>query len=98
MTGSSRISQEASERAAAALNQQEIERKQRERDRKREALEAHITALRKDFALEEDETERIVLEETTREEIVVQNRQSMAHSRGADTVKSAGRPRKGPRS
>ena len=44
LTGSSRLSQEAREKAAALVRQEEVDRKERERNRKREALEARIAA------------------------------------------------------
>ena len=47
LTGSSRLSQEAREKAAALVRQEEAERRERTRRRKREALEARIAALRK---------------------------------------------------
>lgn len=68
LTGSSRLSQEARERAAA-------ERRQRERARKQEALEARIIALRKEYELEEDEAER-ASEDASREKLIAENRQS----------------------
>ena len=57
LTGSSRLSQEAREKAAALERQQEAERRDRDRTRKREALEARIAALRKEFEVEEAEAE-----------------------------------------
>src|SRR6202041_302453 len=55
LTGSSRLSQEVREKAAALVRQEDADRKERERNRKREALEARIEALRKEFEAEEEE-------------------------------------------
>ena len=84
LTGSSRLSQEARERSAAQARQQEAGRKGRERMRKREALEARIAALRKEFEVEEEEAEMAGAEDASREQFV--DRAVMARSRQADVV------------
>jgi circadian clock protein KaiC len=84
LTGSSRMSQEAREKAAAAARQQGVELRERERQRKREALEARIEALRKEFEIEEEEAARLEVLEVAREETINENRQAMARSRRAD--------------
>jgi circadian clock protein KaiC len=89
LTGSSRLSQEAREQAAKLTRQQEAQRKERERMRKREALEARILALRKDFDLEEEESEMAGAEEVSREGLIAQNREGMSRSRQADSSKPA---------
>jgi hypothetical protein len=40
---------------------------ERERDRKREALEARIMAMRKEFEIEDEESQRVTGEELARE-------------------------------
>ncbi|HXM67665.1 MAG TPA: circadian clock protein KaiC [Candidatus Acidoferrum sp.] len=84
LTGSSRMSQEAREKAAAMERQQQAELRERDRKRKREALEVRIEALRKEFEIEEEEAARVEVLEVTREKTVNENRQAMARSRGAD--------------
>jgi circadian clock protein KaiC len=84
LTGSARQSQEARETAAALRLQQEVEARQRELDQKREALEARIHALRKEFEAEELEAKRIVDQETTRAEVLRKDRARMERSRKAD--------------
>ncbi|HTS09282.1 MAG TPA: circadian clock protein KaiC [Candidatus Eisenbacteria bacterium] len=93
LTGSSRVSLEARERAATLAGQQEAERKERDRERKREALEAKIIALRKEFEIEEAESELVTEQETTRRERLQEDRQTMARSRHADEGNGAARPR-----
>jgi circadian clock protein KaiC len=93
LTGSSRLSQEAREKAAAVERQQEAQRRQRERTRKREALEARIAALRKDFEVEEEEAETSVSEEVLREKSIAENREAMSRSRQADTGKGSAVPK-----
>jgi circadian clock protein KaiC len=84
LTGSARLSQEARERAEALLREQEIQGKQRELDRKREALEARITALRKEFEAEEEEARRAIGQERAREEALGLDRGRMGVSRQID--------------
>ena len=84
LTGSSRLSLEARERASVLASQQESERKQRERELKREALEARIVALRKEFEIDDNETALLASEERARREQLEDDRQAMANSRGAD--------------
>ncbi|MGB8985523.1 MAG: circadian clock protein KaiC [Candidatus Sulfotelmatobacter sp.] len=84
LTGSSRLSQEAREKSAMLERQQNAERQQRDRMRKREALEARILALRKEFEVEEEEAATAGAEEASREEFIMATRNAMARSRGAD--------------
>ena len=93
LTGSSRLSQEARENAALVVRQQEAERKDRERIRKRELLEARIAALRKEFEMEEEEAESSSAQESSREKLMTENREAMARSRHADRVKEATVPK-----
>lgn len=69
------------------MRQEKFERKERERTRKREALEARIAALRKDFEAEEDEAELDISQDLDREQMVAENREAMARSRKADVDK-----------
>jgi hypothetical protein len=67
--------------------QQEAERQRRDRARKREALEARILTLRKEFEVEEEEAAMAGAEEASREEFIMATRDAMASSRGADKVR-----------
>jgi circadian clock protein KaiC len=90
LLGSTRLAQESREKAAALLRQQEIEARQRERERKREALEARIAALRKEFEAEEGEAKLLSGESVVREDILRHDRERMAISRQAgDGARSA---------
>ena len=87
LTGSSRLSQEAREKAAALARQQDAERRDRERARKRDALEARIAALRKEFELDESESDTSHAQDELREKITADNRETMSRSRQADIPK-----------
>jgi len=84
LTGSARQAQEAREEAAALLRREELESQQRALDRKRDALEARIAALRKEFEAEEEIARRVIAQQITREEVVEQDRRRMEKSRQAD--------------
>ena len=86
LTGSSRLSQEMREQSVALARQQDAERKERDRARKREALEARIEALRKEFEVEEQEAETSGRLDLLREDTSAENREAMARSRQADVV------------
>jgi circadian clock protein KaiC len=89
LTGSSRLSQEAREKAAGLARKQEAALRDRDRARKREALEAKIAALRKEFEIEDEEAVMSETQEVSREKIIDGNREAMGRSRGADTTDSA---------
>jgi circadian clock protein KaiC len=84
LTGSSRLSQEAREKAATLVRQQEAQRKERDFEIKREALEARILALRKEFEAEQAQLAISASEDVSREKVLVQGRVDMARSRRAD--------------
>jgi circadian clock protein KaiC len=86
LTGSARLSQEAREKADALVRRQEAERKERGRMRKREALEARIAALHKEFEVEQAEAETTTEQDVAREKVMADNRAAMSRSRQADRV------------
>ena len=98
LTGSSRLSQEAREKAAALVRQQEMERRERERTRRRDVLEARIAALRKEFEAEEVEAQTSDAQDVLREQTIAENRIAMSRSRQADMVRDAvvSKGRRGP--
>jgi circadian clock protein KaiC len=83
LTGSARQAQEARERAQALARQQEIEAKQRELARKRDAFEARIAALRTEFEAEQDAAQRVIGQEEAVVATVQSERARMAVSRKA---------------
>ena len=84
LTGSARQAQEAREKASLVVQQEEVEARQRELARKREAMEARITALRKEFEAENEEIQRIIGQEKARIDVLRQDRVRMGMSRKAD--------------
>lgn len=67
LTGSSRVAQEAKEKADALVRSQEIEQRQEALERKRSALEAQIKVLNMDFDAEKLALERIINQQQSRE-------------------------------
>lgn len=95
LTGSARLSQEARERAETLMREQDIARRQRERERKREALEARITSMRREFEIEDEVAQRAIDIEQTREGVIIEDRRAMAISRHAELSQTFGsRPQK----
>jgi circadian clock protein KaiC len=87
LTGSARLVQEAQEKAVQTLREQEVENRELELERKRNVLEAQITALRAEFAVEEIASMKIIGQEQAQEAQLAQERTDMGLSRKAD-VKS----------
>jgi circadian clock protein KaiC len=84
LTGSSRLSQEAREKAAEIARRQEVDRRERDLQRKREALEARILALRKEFEAEQEQFALVTAQEVATEKASTEAREQMAFSRKAD--------------
>jgi len=90
LTGSARVVQEAREKAEALARQQETERRGLDLERKRQAMEAQIAALRAEFVAETVEVERNIDQDRMRETQVVEDRANMAKSRRSGAAN--GRP------
>jgi circadian clock protein KaiC len=91
LTGSARLSQEAKDNAEQLLRQQEIGRKRFGLERKREVMEAQITALRSGFEAEELEALKVIGIEKARNERFIKDKEKMAKSRKSDaSIKTTG--------
>ncbi|HEV7506567.1 MAG TPA: circadian clock protein KaiC [Thermoanaerobaculia bacterium] len=94
LTGSARLAQEARERREATVRHQEIERARLDLERRRQALEAKMVALRLDFETEEEEMRRFIEQAEAGEDRRVEDREEMARARQAKASPAAGRRRK----
>jgi circadian clock protein KaiC len=92
LAGSSRLAQEAKATAAALVRRQEVERRQRQLERKRNALEAQIATLRSEFEQEEEEIKLLIGQEEAREVRLDDDRDAMTRSRQADSNKPPATP------
>jgi circadian clock protein KaiC len=86
LTGSMRLTGLAREKAEERARIQDVEHKQRALNARREALEARIAALRKEFSVEEDQTLRLISQDRARIEVLKRDRQAMSQSRKADAL------------
>jgi circadian clock protein KaiC len=70
MTGLARLTQEARAQAATAIRAQDIERRQRQVTRRRDALQRQIAELQAVLDSEEDEQQTLIAEDVAREACV----------------------------
>ena len=89
-TGSMRLVQEARDQTSALSRQHEIERCQRDLERKRQVLAAQTAALQAQFESEQEHLELLITQQRASEEVLRQGRELIARSRNAST---AGGPR-----
>jgi circadian clock protein KaiC len=94
LTGSARQAQEAREKAAELAHQDQLEALQRDLERKREAMEAQITALRKSFEADAEEAVRVIGQAKARTDASKEERARMGVSRKADVGTGPARSRK----
>jgi circadian clock protein KaiC len=96
LTGSARLSQEAQERAAALVQEQELSRKERTLERLRAAFEAEMAALRAKFEAEQADLAIGIDENRSRAARLQADRDGIARTRRADTTGSGnGRTQRG---
>jgi circadian clock protein KaiC len=88
LTGSARLKQAAEEQAARLVRQAETERRLRDLERKRLAMEAQVAALRAAYEAEAEEAGRLGGEAAARETQLSDDRAEQAGSRGADAPTS----------
>jgi circadian clock protein KaiC len=95
LTGSARATQEAGEKASELVRGREVDRRLREQERKRNALETKIAALRAEFDVETEEVHLMAEEEQTRQAVQAEDRLDMAHLRkGSPSAPQAKRLKK----
>jgi len=85
LTGSARVAQEAQERAAATLREQDHQRKLRQLASKRKAIESQIAALQAEAEAETEEVHFAIAQETLQEKATDQNTDAMARQRTGRT-------------
>jgi circadian clock protein KaiC len=81
LTGSARATQEAGEKASDLARWREADRRLREQERKKNALEAKIVALRAEFDVETQEVHLMAEEEQKRQAVQVEDRLDLAYLR-----------------
>jgi len=95
LTGSARAAQDAGEKAFEQTRRREVDRRIREQERKRSALETKIAALRAEFDVETEEVLLMAEEEQKRQTVLTGDRLEMAYLRkGKPSVQEAMRSKK----
>lgn len=84
LTGTERIAQEARYQAAAVARRQEVERRQRDLERKRALLEANIRALETQFAADAEELEMLLAQSEVADKLQMDVGDEIARQRGRD--------------
>jgi len=87
LTGSARLAQEKIEKAETLMLRQETERRQRELDRKREAMESQIKLLRSQYESEEEELRTSLQQAKLKKDAISRTSTEMAKARKADVTK-----------
>jgi len=87
-TGSARLTQEAQERAAVLVQEQELDRKERTLEQLRAAFEAEVAALRAKFEAEQADLVIGIDQHRARATRLREDRGDMAQSRSADAARS----------
>ncbi len=95
LTGSARAAQGALEKAALLSSQQEAAKLKREMERKRDALERHISSLRADYETEAVEMGRIAEQVGTRNLLLSTERAALGILRQADSTLGGNAPANG---
>jgi circadian clock protein KaiC len=93
LTGSARLSQEAEERAAALVEEQELERRQRALARLKTAFEAELAALQARFETEQVDLASTISQHRARVARLKDDQREMAQSRRADAPNGDQRPK-----
>lgn len=91
LTGSARLAQEAANMSEDLIRRQNTERKQRELEHKRRAIESLIKLLRSQYESEEEELQISIQQAKLKEETISSAEGEMAKSRKADVIKPAKR-------
>lgn len=84
LTGAARIALEAKTNAAAVLRTQELDARTQAVQRRREAMEAKIAALRAEYEGDLDELEIAIKQERVRQEILAEDNEALAKHRRSD--------------
>ncbi len=84
LTGTARIAQEAQEKAANTLYNQEILQKKRELHRRRTVIEAQIETLNSEFEEAQEQVDKLTQQEEAQERAFVEVRAKIGHLRTAD--------------
>ena len=84
LTGSARLAQEIKDETAENLRKEEIEKIQRDLERKRKLMDVQVAVLQAEYTAKEEEVKQLINREKQREKAVDENRKEMGRMRKAD--------------
>ena len=84
LTGSARLAQEIKDEAAEDSRKEEMEKLQRDLERKRKLMDAQVIALQAEYTAKEEEVKQLINKEKRREKAVDENKKEMGRMRKAD--------------
>jgi circadian clock protein KaiC len=87
-TGAARLQQETQEKAAALAAQEELERRRRVLDRKRQIMEVQVAALQAKISEEEEELQALEDQTKLQEKLAAKEREQLGEARKADAPES----------
>jgi circadian clock protein KaiC len=86
LTGSARAVQEMKAEAAAVEHQEEIGRRKRELERKRQAMESQIALLRAGYEAEAEDLNKILAQEKERQEALIRGQKEVIRLRQTESA------------
>jgi circadian clock protein KaiC len=84
LTGSARLAQEIQDKATENSKKEEIDRLQRDLERKRKLMEAQVAALQAEYEAEAEEGKKLLAQEKRRQKTSDETKLEMTHIRKAD--------------
>ncbi len=84
LTGSARLAQETKEKAEREVRKEEMERLQRDLERRRKLMKSQVAALQAEYDAKADEIKKLIAEESQKARELEQNREEMSRIRKAD--------------
>jgi circadian clock protein KaiC len=84
LTGSARLSQEIKDEAAEDSRKEEMEKLQRDLERKHKLMDAQVASLQAEYAAKEEEIKQLINQEKRRQKAVDENKKEMGRIRKAD--------------
>jgi circadian clock protein KaiC len=84
LTGSARLAQETKDKTAEDSRKDEIEKLQRDLERKRKLMEAQVAVLQAEFAAKEEEVKQLINQQKRQDKAASENRQKMGRMRKED--------------
>jgi circadian clock protein KaiC len=84
LTGSARLGQEIKDEAAEDSRKEEMEKLQRDLERKHKLMDAQVASLQAEYAAKEEEIKQLINQEKRRQKAVDENKKEMGRIRKAD--------------